>query len=189
MLKFDNIKERMAMRTAKYRERIEKLRKSIRSAVDIKAGETCLLVSRRASPAVFGKRRYDYTGVDGRVGDVVTIAGMARKGIPKFVRDAFVEKTRVLYYYDSDIVGTGRIESIERDSIQVHLDVVLDPKTRDKIRFERDNIYEMFKATEEFETVRNATAATIKYCTVCSIIGASVNKGDLTNSFAEIGVM
>lgn len=186
MLKFDNAKERQAMRTVKYDERVERLRKSIRSALGIEPGETCLFVARRASAAVFGKRRYDYTAVDGRVGDVVTIAGMSRKGIPDFVRVAFQKLTRVIYYHERDIVGTGIISRVDGYSVQFRLDVILESKTRDKIRFERDNIYDMFKSTPEFDSVRVATAATIKYCTVCKIMGATVERGDLTNSFAEI---
>jgi hypothetical protein len=186
MLRFDPAKERKAMRTAKYDERVDKLRKSIRSALGIETGETCLFVARRASAAVFGKRRYDYTALDGRVGDVVTIAGMNRKGIPGFVREAFQKLTKVIYYNDRDIIGTGIISRVDGDSVQFRLNVTLDNKTRDNIRFERDNIYEMFKSTPEFDSVRVATAATIKYCTVCKIIGATVERGDLTNSFAEI---
>ena len=186
MLKMDYAKERQAMRTAKYDERVHRLRKSIRSALGIEPGETCLFVARRSSVAVFGKRRYDYTALDGRVGDVVTIAGMSRKGIPEFVRVAFQKLTRVIYYNERDIVGTGIISRVDGDAVQFRLNIILDNKTRDNIRFERDNIYEMFKNTPEFDSVRIATAATIKYCTVCKIIGATVERGDLTNSFAEI---
>jgi hypothetical protein len=186
MLKFDNAKERKAMRTAKYDDRVDRLRKSIRATLGIEPGETCLFVARRASAAVFVKRRYDYTALDDWVGDVVTIAGMSRKGVPDFVRLAFHKLTRVIYYHDRDIVGTGIISRVDGDSVQFRLDVTLDNKTRVKIRFERDNIYEMFKNSPEFDSVRVATAATIKYCTVCKIIGATVERGDLTNSFAEI---
>jgi hypothetical protein len=179
-------KERQAMRAAKYRERVQRLRDVIRSALDIKPGETCLFVARRATPALIGRKVYDYTAIDGMAGDLVCIAGMSLRGFPDFVRAAFRKRTKVIYYYDSDIIGVGRIACLERDSMKVKLDVVLDPRTRDNIRFERDCIYEMFRGTSEFSEARVATAATVKHCTVCGIIGSSVKRGVLTNSFVEL---
>lgn len=181
-------KARQAMRDAKYRERVERLRMVIRSALDITAGETCLFVARRATPALIGRKIYDYTAIDCMSGDMVHIAGMTHKGIPEFVRVAFRKQRRVIYYFDGDIIGAGRIARLERDSMRVKLDVILDPRTRDNIRFERDNIYEMFKATSEFDLVRVAMAATVKHCTVCSIMGAAVQRGVLTNSFVELAI-
>lgn len=179
------VAQREAMRAAAYERRVIRLRDSLRRSLPFRNGEPIVFVSQRAEKAVMGKRTYDYTGIDKWHGGRQVVVGYPVKDqLPKFV----VVGAQVLYYNDNNIVGKGEIEAVDFGDrlVVIRLDDVVPARERDRIKHERDALYDAFKRTSGFKKLQEETIGTKKLFTLRNIIGASSVEGGMDRCFSRV---